>query len=275
MMLQSRNHVLVSGAALWFRRAIILALLATATASHAQTNTWIGPVSGNWDAAANWSAGLPDSGQFEVRITNANSKAVAIQPSTPVNFPGSMTVQNLRVRGVPPDTNLLLMNFFGTTTPLRVLNNFNIETNGRVLMLYSSLNVSNALNLNGLFDQEGGELTFTNSLATTMQIEGGRFNLTNGLVTGANMYLGGSNEGFVYQDSGLVSLNWLVLGSKPSVPGSTGHGTYFLQSGWVIATWNWRRHLGQLPFGREMDDAIWQLGHVSMRRWISGAAGTG
>jgi len=245
--LQNRHHILFFDRALWFQRAINLALLATATIAHAQFNDWISPGSGNWDVATNWSARLPNSSQTEVRITNANSKAVAIQPSTPVTFSNSMTVQNLRVGGVPPNTNLLLLNFFGTTTPLRVLNDFTIEINGRVLMLSSGLNVSNALNLNGVFDQEGGELTFTNSLATIIQIEGGYFNLTNGLVNGANMYLGGTNDGHVNQDSGLVSLAWLALGDKPSVPGSTGAGTYVLQSGWLIV--NQFEEVGQNGFG--------------------------
>ena len=236
MMLRNRYPNLFFGRLRSLQRAIISALLAAAAAAHAQTNDWLNPHSGNWDVVTNWSGGLPNSTQFEVRVINTNSKAVAIQPTTPVNSPGSMTVQNFRIGGVPPDTNLLLMNYFGTTTPLRVLNNFNIETNGRVLMLYSGLNVSNLLNLNGVFDQEGGELTFTNALATMMQIEGGHFNLTNGLVNGANMYLGGANDGFVYQDSGVVSLAWLELGDKPSVPGSTGAGSYVLQSGWLIVS---------------------------------------
>ena len=196
-------------------------------------NTWTNPVSGYWDVATNWSAGLPNSNQSEVVIFNAGSKAVGIQPTTPINFPGAMTVRNLRVGGVPPDVNLLLMNYFDPTTPLRVLNDFNLDANGRVLMLYSGLNVSNAFNLHGLFDQEGGELDFTNSLASIMQIEGGHFNLTNGYVLGKNMYLGGANDGYV-NAGGLVSLDWLVLGSKPSVPGSTGGGNYLLRSGWLI-----------------------------------------
>src|SRR5262245_1632938 len=89
---------------------------------HAQVNNWTNLTSSNWDVATNWSAGVPNSSQSEVRITNAGSKAVAIQPTTPINFSNSMTVQNLRVGGIAPDTNLLLLNFFGTTTPLRVLN---------------------------------------------------------------------------------------------------------------------------------------------------------
>lgn len=212
----------------------------------AQTNDWIAPGSGNWDVAANWSLGLPNASQSEVRIVNVGSKAVAIQPATPVNAPGSMTVQNLRVGGVPPGTNLLLLNFFGTTTPLRVVNDLHVESNGRVLMLYSGLNASN-INLNGVFEQEGGTLTFTNSLASIMQVEGGRFNLTNGVVNGANMYFGGTNDGYAKQDNGVVVLNWLVLGSKPSVPGSPAGGTYVLQDGWLVVSEH--ELVGQNGFG--------------------------
>src|SRR5947208_7281997 len=115
MILQKYRHLLLFGPALCSRRVIILALLAIAAPAPAQINDWMSPVSGNWDAAANWSAGLPNSSQSEVRIINPNSKAVAIQPSTPVNSPGSMTVRNLRVGGVAPDANLLLLNFSGAT----------------------------------------------------------------------------------------------------------------------------------------------------------------
>lgn len=231
----------------WALRGVILSLLfASATAVRAQANNWASPVSGDWEVATNWSAGLPNSNQSEVRITNANSKAVAIQPSTPINFPGSMTVQNLRVGGVPPDTNLLLLNYSGTALPLHVLGDFNLESNGRVLMLYSGLNVSNVFSVNGLLDQEGGELTFTNSPATRMQIEGGRFNVTNGFVAGANMFLGGTNDGYVNQDSGLVSLASLMLGSKPSFPNNS-NGTYVLQNGWLIV--GVFEGIGQTGFG--------------------------
>jgi hypothetical protein len=80
-----------------------------------------------------------------VRISNPGSKAVAIQPGTPVAAPGTMTVQNLRLGGVAPGSNLLLLNYFGTSLPLRVLNDFQVDPAGRVLMLHSGLNVGNAL----------------------------------------------------------------------------------------------------------------------------------
>src|SRR2546423_1464222 len=114
----------------------------------AQVNSWVSG-SSNWDQPANWSLGiLPNSSQ-SVMITNSGSKAVAINPSTPVNFPNSMTVGGLTVSGTSGAENTLLLNFFGTTTPLHVLNDLNLETNGHVLMLYSSLTVDNMLNVKG------------------------------------------------------------------------------------------------------------------------------
>jgi hypothetical protein len=227
----------------WFGGLLMLA----AVDARADVNSWINPSGGNWDDASSWSLGVPPDSSQSVMITNSGWKAVAINPSTPVNSPNSMTVGNLTLMGSTNTENTLLLNYFGTTTPLRVLNDFNIETNSHVLMLYSGVNAGNTLNLNGVFDQEGGELIFTNSPTNTMQIEGGQFNLTNGVVTGENMYLGGAAEGFVTQDSGLVSLEWLALGSKPSVPGSTNHGTYVLQSGWLMV--NTFELVGQSGFG--------------------------
>jgi hypothetical protein len=175
---------------------------------------------------------LPDSSQ-SVRITNSNWKAVAINPSTPINFPGAMTVGSLSIDGPTNTVNALLLNFFGTTPSLHVLKDLNLEPNGHLQMLYSGLRVDNTFNVKGPFDQEGGELVFTNSSTNTMQIEGGRFNLTNGVVTGKNLYLGGTNDGYATQASGLVSLDWLVLGAS-SFSFGTSAGTYTLQSGWLM-----------------------------------------
>jgi hypothetical protein len=217
-------------------RALLFVTLAMALASMpalAQVNSWTNPVSGNWDQVTNWSAGaLPNSSQ-SVRITNSGWKAVAINPSTPINFPGSMIVSNLTIGGPTNTVNTLLLNFFGTTTPLHVVDDFNIEPNGHLLMFYSGLTVDQMLNVNGPFDQEGGQLLFTNSPTNTMQIEGGHFNLTNGVVTGKNMYLGGATDGFVTQASGVVSLDWLLLGIK-SFSFDGGGGTYTLQGGWLM-----------------------------------------
>lgn len=220
------RHLLLSAAALCVFSLFV-------ASSHAQTNDWVAEGSGNWDVADNWSLGLPNSSQSEVRIANPGSKAVAIQPTTPDSAPQTMTVQNLRIRGVAPDTNVLLLNFFGTLKPLRVLNDFTIETNGRALMLSSSLNVSNVLTIRGTFDQDGGALVFTNSPSATMQIDGGRFNTTNGLVTGANLLLGGTNDSYLIQDGGVISVSNLTLGNTATYPFAS-NATFQLQNGWLV-----------------------------------------
>src|SRR5947207_10205832 len=103
--------------------AVVAALSCTLTS--AQVNSWTSPTSGNWDEPTNWSSGLPNSSQ-SVMITNSNWKAVAINPSTPSNFPGSMTVSNLIIRGASNTFNLLLLNFAGTAVPLTVLNGLTV-----------------------------------------------------------------------------------------------------------------------------------------------------
>src|SRR6266478_5888713 len=92
----------------------------TSTCVLAQVNSWINPTSGNWDQASSWSLGvLPGSSQ-PVMITNSGWKTVAVNPSTPVNFPDSMTVSNLTIRGASDTENVLLLNYAGTTVPLTV-----------------------------------------------------------------------------------------------------------------------------------------------------------
>src|SRR5207237_6008993 len=84
-----------------------------ASSTAGPVNSWINPTSGNWDQASNWSLGvLPGSSQ-SVIITNQGWKAVAINASTPSNFPASMTVTNLTVRGATNTENTLLLNSFG------------------------------------------------------------------------------------------------------------------------------------------------------------------
>src|ERR1043165_6635008 len=93
----------------------IASMLAFASSSvSAPVNSWISPTSGDWDQASSWSLGvLPDSSQ-SILLTNAGWKTVAINPSTPVDFPGSMTVSDLTVRGAGNTRNTLLLNGAGT-----------------------------------------------------------------------------------------------------------------------------------------------------------------
>src|ERR1041384_822788 len=79
-------------------RFVGLVMTFACASTSAQVNSWIAG-SGSWDQALNWSLGvLPDSSQ-SVMITNSGWKAVTINSSTPINFPSSMTVDNLTVGG--------------------------------------------------------------------------------------------------------------------------------------------------------------------------------
>src|SRR5438067_2521943 len=76
----------------------LLAVLLTLAAmnSRAEVNNWTKTNSGNWEESA-WSLGvLPNSTQ-SVAITNSGFKAVAINPATTVNYPGSLTVNDFTI----------------------------------------------------------------------------------------------------------------------------------------------------------------------------------
>lgn len=211
-------------------RGLIVAVLWGALGVHAQFNNWTNPVSGNWQDPR-WSLGvLPNASQTEVRIVNSGSKAVAIQPSTPVDFSNSMTVLNLRLAGSGLATNLLLLNYAGTAVPLHVINDFTIHTNARVLMLYSGLDVNNHLDVDGNFDQEGGALYFTNA---TMHVDG-RYTMTNGFANGFDLHIGGTGNGAVEQHNGVVWATNVIIGYNAN-SNAQSNGLYVLRDGWLLA----------------------------------------
>src|SRR6185437_11656461 len=102
------------------------------TPASAQVNSWTA-ASGNWDQPSNWSLGiLPNSSQ-SIMITNSGWKAVAINPSTPINFPDSMTVNSLTIQGATNTENTLLLNYVGTDFPLTVLNGLLLQDGAQIL----------------------------------------------------------------------------------------------------------------------------------------------
>ena len=111
----------------------------TSTPVSAQVNSWTDPTSDNWDRAASWSLGAMPGSSQSVLITNSLWKAVAINPSTPINFPGSMTVSNLTIRGAWDTENSLLLNYFGTAVPLTVLNGLTLQDGAQILNFNSGL----------------------------------------------------------------------------------------------------------------------------------------
>jgi hypothetical protein len=205
-----KGHV---GRMLW---AIVLAHLLTGLAAFAQVNSWTKPTSGAWEEPV-WSLGiLPNSSQT-IEITNAGFKAVAINPATATGFPGSLTINHLDIFAPANSSNTLLMNFFGTNPPLRVINGINVGTNGRILNLFAGLLLVNAGHLaitNGSVAQDGGFVIVGDEIDVS-----GSYNLTNGLVQTPNLLVGGGdNPGRFTQVGGTNSTVDLVLraGSAPA-----------------------------------------------------------
>jgi len=195
----------------------------------AQTlNSWINSGSGNWDDTSAWSLGaLPDSSQ-SVLITNSGWKAVAIDSSTPVNFPDSMIVSNLFVSAPTNALSTVLLNYAGLGTPLKVLNNCVIGTNGAINNFSSSFevdgNAGGQLLINGgTFTQVGGQTVVNAPVSVS---SGGSLNATNGNLTLGNLTLGTTNSrGSFTQDGGSIAVQQL----------DTRNGGYTLVSGVLYA----------------------------------------
>jgi hypothetical protein len=187
----------------------MMALSAMSTSG--QVNSWIDPGSGNWDEPSNWSLGvLPNSSQ-SVMIANSGWKAVAINPSTPGNFPGSMTVSNLTIRGAWDTMNTLLLNYFGTAVPLTVLNGVTLADDGRILNFNSALVVqSGTITVtNSQIIQDGGFVRTTNS---AMLLLNAVYQMTNGVFEGGGVSIGPSGSAQFNQYGGDVVIASLSFG---------------------------------------------------------------
>lgn len=199
----------------------------TSISVSAQVNSWINPASGNWDDASSWSLGvLPNSSQ-SVLITNTGWKAVAINPSTPVNFPDSMTVSNLTIQGSTNTENSLLLNYFGTTVPLTVLNGLTVEDDAQILNFDSALVVQGGTILvtNSQINQDGGLVLTTNA---QMDLSDAVYDLTNGIFEAGVLWVGmGPVSGQFNQYGGTASIATLDLGT----PTQGSSGAYNLYGG--------------------------------------------
>src|SRR5436190_5505266 len=152
----------------------------TSISVSAQVNSWINPTSGNWDQASSWSLGVVPGSSQSVMITNSGWKAVAINPSTPTNFPGSMTVDSLRISGAWDTRNLLLLNYAGMAVPLTVLNGLTLQDGAQILNFNSGLIVQSGTIAvtNSQIVQDGGFVRTTNA---PMYLDNAEYDLTNGV----------------------------------------------------------------------------------------------
>lgn len=190
----------------------------------AQVNSWINPGSGNWDDATSWSLGvLPDSSQ-SVMITNSGWKAVAINPTTPVNYPGAMTVSTLTIRGSTNTENTLLLNYFGTAVPLTVSNGLTLQDDGRILDFNSGLAVQSGTFTitNSQMAQDGGFVRTTNA---PMYLQNSIYEMTNGVFEGGSVAIGTPISAHFNQYGGAVTIGNLGINSQ-SGTNQNGYSLY-------------------------------------------------
>jgi len=76
-------------------------------------------------------------------LTNPGSKTVVIKPLTPINFPDSMNVSNLTIRGASDTENVLRLNDAGTNVPLTIGNSLTLGTNAALVSYDSAVVVRN------------------------------------------------------------------------------------------------------------------------------------
>jgi hypothetical protein len=200
----------------------------------ALVNSWTNLHSARWDSLTNWSLRtLPASNQT-VNIANEGYKAVNIDNGTVANFPGSLTVSNLLVSAPNNGLSTLLLNYAGLNTPLKVLNDCVIGTNGTIANYYSSLELdgngllvnapANEMPTGGSFTQVGG-LTVING---PFFLRSGLCNATNGNLTLGDVTIGAPASfcfGYFTQDGGSIAAQRLRLDG----------GAYTLASGTLYA----------------------------------------
>lgn len=203
------------------RVSFVIVIASACFTAGAQVNSWINPTSGNWDDTSSWSLGvLPNSSQ-PVMITNSGFKAVAINPSTPVNFPGSMTVSSLTIQGPTNSDNLLLLNYFGTDVPLTVLNGLTLQDDAQIENLNSGLVVQGGTITvtNSQINQDGG---FINTMGAHMNLSDSAYNLTNGDFEGGAVSIGYPASAQFNQYGGTAIITNLGLASYIAGPIENG-----------------------------------------------------
>jgi T5SS/PEP-CTERM-associated repeat protein len=208
-------------------------------------NSWIGSANGKWEVPENWSLGAPTNAEILV-ISNAPSTTVTIDATTTTGFSSNMSVAELVLSAPSGVTNTVFMNSAGLATPLTLQNNFDVESNGAVVVNQSVVQSSgfylgNTGGNNSLVISNGGAV-FSNS--GTLGATGSSSNNTV-LVTGSGsvwsnanyLYVGYSGDfnsltiasgGTVYDNSGILGYQ---PGSDNNTVLVTGSGSVWSNSG--------------------------------------------
>jgi fibronectin-binding autotransporter adhesin len=153
---------------------------------------WTNASSGHWEVDSNWSASAPSSAHQLVLITNAATKSVTINASTPA---GHLTISNLLVSAPVGAVNTLQLTNAGTATPLRLINGLTISTNALLIVSNSAIQVDGRMG--GSLVVDGGMTNFAGARVVVTNLTLGSFAGSRGQMTTLDGYLQSSNTVFV------------------------------------------------------------------------------
>ena len=156
--------------------------------TNAQTNSWTGSTSGNWEDLS-WSLGVrPGPGQ-DILFTNAGWKALSISQNTANNFPQTLTVDSITISSPTNSFNSLLLNFVGVNSPLTAesitLNaNSTITLSSSALLVHSNLSIGGTFNQNNFSGVSAGRIQIGDVGDGTYTMDSGTLSVTNFEVIG-------------------------------------------------------------------------------------------
>src|ERR1041384_2472745 len=101
------------------------------------TNQWVNSGNGLWSTGSNWSSTQPPDSTFNyILITNANTKVVTIDATTPLL---NLTIQRLAISAPSGSTNTLALANVGTNLPLQLSSGLTVDSGGVLSMTNSAL----------------------------------------------------------------------------------------------------------------------------------------
>src|SRR5689334_5758615 len=122
----------------------------------ASMDVWSNSTAGLWSIGSNWSSNRPPDSTFTlVMITNAGTKTVTLDATTP---PANLAIQRLTISAPAGSANTLALANVGTNVPLQVSSGVTVDSGGALSM------TSSALNSAGVTVNRGGALNVTNSI---------------------------------------------------------------------------------------------------------------
>src|SRR5437762_3172902 len=125
----------------------------------ATTNLWTNSVSGLWRTGSNWSSGVPPDSTFAyILITNAGTKTVTIDATTPLT---NLAITNLTISAPAGSTNTLALVDATTNLPLQLSRALIVDRRGALYITNSALRATSGL---GNFDLVAGNTTLDSGL---------------------------------------------------------------------------------------------------------------